>query len=205
MKAFLYRPIVLFPGEYARVGGFAPGGGDGEQGNHRQALLRGGFAAEEVPDFPRIRCAGGDGFGRVDHAAPAYGQQAFEVFAANQVDAGFHRGKARVGVDVSQFPVVDAGGFQGTANAVEQAAFLGTVASVNQQYAARDGFETLADLLVGAGSENDFGGLAVNEVFHFRNVFRCKWRIAKVILCPEKRKRGGRCVFCKNFLGEKGG
>ena len=158
---------AVFTGDDGDGGDFAAGRGDGEDGCDGQDGCGDGFAVEEVPEVACVGRAECDGFGRVDDAAAADGEDEVDVFLAAQFDAVADVSASRVWQDAAEREGGKACAFQRAGDAVDEAGFDGgCTAVVDEDACAALPPDAVADVVFFATAEVDAGGMAEGEVFH---------------------------------------
>jgi len=90
--------------------GLAARRGDGEDGSHRERLLRKCFSSIEIPYVTRVGNTCGDRLCRVDGASAAHGEDEVYAVFATQLDSLVDEAEARVRLDAAELVESKAGG-----------------------------------------------------------------------------------------------
>ena len=130
------------------------------------------FSAVEIPKIAVIDRSGGNGFGRVDGAAAAHGQNKIDLFFPAQFDSFIDQAAAGIGFHAAETERDKAFRFQGSFHPVDQPGTEGAApAEVNQDPAAAEAFNQSSGLIFRIFTENKAGGGIKSKVVHDKSSF----------------------------------
>ena len=168
-EAVGFRAVLLqrfLVGDDGIRGAFAAGGGNGQDGAHRQSLLR-HLPGEKVPEIAVIGYADGDGLGGIDDAAAAHGQNEVDLFPAAEVDALIDKAAAGIGLHAPQLHGIQVFFLQAGHDPVQQAGAFGGLPAVDHQHpAAAKALDIPAGLRLPVLSEHEVGRAVKIKVPH---------------------------------------
>ena len=115
--------VAVFLRNHAAVGAFAASGGNGQHRADRQRALNFGLAGEEIPEIAVVGDAHADGFGGVDDAAAANGQQEVHALFPGKGNPFIHLATAGIGLHAPQLAPGNPRFFQGRGGSIVSAVF----------------------------------------------------------------------------------
>ena len=116
--------------------------------------------------------AHGNGFGRVDDAAAADGQDDLHRFPPGKLNALHRMGQQGIRLDAGEFYDGQPGIFQGGDHLVIDAVFLDAAFPINHEHLLTEWFDFRADALDLPLAENDFCRIFKNKTLHGLNPFQ---------------------------------
>ena len=166
------EPAFLFRDDRG-IAHFTARGGQGQDDADGQAGRCLAGVGVKVPDIAVVGAAVADGFGRVDDAAAADGQQKVGAFLPDEADAFTDQGEAGVGDHAAEFAEGDARFLQQGFDAVEKAAADdAALAVVDQDFFGVLLAEQGGKLGNRIFAEHDFRRGVVHEIAHKEAPFR---------------------------------
>ena len=115
--------VAVFLRNHAAVGAFAASGGNSQHRADRQRALNFGLAGEEIPEIAVVGDAHADGFGGVDDAAAANGQQEVHALFPGKGNPFIHLATAGIGLHAPQLAPGNPRFFQGRGGSIVSAVF----------------------------------------------------------------------------------
>ena len=188
---------AVFVCDDARLGGLAPGGGDGEHHAERGAAPGGCAPLVELPDVGlRVEEAEADGLCRVEHAAAADREQEVDPFAPAELDALPHEREPRIRPHPAELHKGEPRRPKRLAHPGEQAASLRAAAAEVEQHAgAAERFDLLADFALGISAEEHLGADLIAEILHGKTPFAGGWWKGGLRRADARRGRGAIVVW----------
>jgi hypothetical protein len=158
--------LSVLVGENSGVAPLASCCRNGEDNTDRQGLFRIGFTGVEIPDIPWIGNAYGNGFGRVDYAAPSDSKNTGNTLTAAEVNTITDHGKSRIRLHTTELNTGNTGISQIFLHPVVKSGLLYTAPTiVKQDFIAQfQGFGNKR--FFGITADNELSGADESEIEH---------------------------------------